>query len=697
MANGKIRTQSSLGKNLVKKTKKDTKMGSLIVAKVKKVYYKEQTVELSTVTEGFSLGNNFSDSGKLSAPYPKEYIGLTPENNVYGNIPIITPGMVVLVGFLEGNVNNPIIISTYGTSELNRKLTRTPMVSGDARDTTQFKYNTAKFNLYPSLTMDYIDGEGEILKTWNGNTFLSITSDSFSQDAATDYMQGTEYKDLDTAKYADGTLIEPRVKRAPNMLFKHQGYTDIYGNEDNHNTMFSLESDGTYRHSVQNSDEQFRTYAELSSSGDYKVRMQEDSIIVGEGQDYLEFGINREDQSFFIFNPHHTFEFNDEGLYIDGVPLIDNIDKGIEDAFKRLNELSEYIDKINDILEGIGERDLRELIKDTNSAITLANNTADKLKTTNTDLANISTRLENTITKYDGITENIQNTYRDLSGGVDNLRADVRKAEQEINNLKINKVFTKLDFLELDETIKGYVKDAVNKPQDTSSNGWFNSYAEGNEVKIVYLPEDTNSIYVNTKYKGKWLGWEDLKQEIASGESKKVNYNAEYTRNSEVTDRNVIYSKNSPVFKHSGIEIKKERNEKLEIPTSVLTSEEGVVSLDVKVPSITKGNIISTGTNNGLSLVLMIDGKVQVQLGNSEITSKNTINKDKFNNIAIRWSVNSKTLTLYVNNEISNITFYDGDKVTIDDTIEIAKDTNMIIKNTILCDKSVKPSDLIGG
>ena len=435
MANN-LRKQASLGTNFIKKTKRDNKVGSLIVAKVKKVYYQEQTVELVTVKDSVSLGNNFSGTGKLSAPFPKEFNGLTPEGNVYGNVPLITPGMIVLVGFIDSDVNNPIIVSTYGTNEFNRQLVRTPMISGDNRDSTQFKYNTSKFNLYPSLNMEYIDGEGDVFKSWNGNTFLSVTSDSFNQESSTDYRYGTDYKELDITKYANGSLIESRIKTAPNVLYKHTGYTDIYGNEDNHITMFYLESDGTFRHSVLNEDSQFRTYTELTGDGNYRVRLQEDSIVVGEGQDYLEFGINRESQSFYITNPHHDFEFRDEGIYLDGYPMIDNIDKDLNKAFERLDELSGYIGKIEDILSGLGERDLRELINDTNTAIELTSKNTESIKLANTTITNVSTRLENAITKYDNMLSTIQVNHNDLSKGVENIRTDLNQTKSEVSTIK---------------------------------------------------------------------------------------------------------------------------------------------------------------------------------------------------------------------------------------------------------------------
>lgn len=513
MATNKLRTQSGLGSDFIKKTKRDNKVGSLVIAKVKKVYYQEQTVELLVVNENTSVGNNFSSTGELSAPYPKSFSGVTPENDIYGDIPIITPGMIVLVGFLNGDVSSPIIVNNYGTREHNKRLARTPMISGDNRDTNQFKYNTAKFNLYPSLNLDYIDGEGDIVKTWNGNTFMSVTSDSFNQESATDYMYGTKYEDLDVTKYADGVLIEPRVKNSPNMLVKHQGYVDINGIADNHVTMFYLDSDGTFRHSILNEEEQFRTYTELSSNGDYKVRLQEDSVIVDEGQDYLEFGIERETQIFYIVNAHHKFEFRDEGIYIDGYPMLDNIDKDIEKAFKKLNELREYIDKIEDILSGLGERDLRELINDTNTAIALAEDTAAKLKTTNTNLDKVSGRLEGAITKYDDMLDKVQQSYKDLSGGIDNLRADVRTNEQDIRAINTEmqgQVFRDLNILELTTNKKGFVIGGLGTPEQTNTSGWFNMQVQEGKKRIVYTPDNEYQEYININTNGEWQGWEKV-------------------------------------------------------------------------------------------------------------------------------------------------------------------------------------------
>lgn len=411
------RTQASLGSQWQRVNSDNLKFDNLILAKVIKVYYQYQTVELQSLSGKMRIAQGLGTSGKFSAPYPKEFTGMTPENNPYGHIPVIVPGTLVLVAFVDGNPSNPIIVNSYGYNDLNTKLVRTPMISGDMRDNEQFKFNSSSYTLKPSLTYEYFDGEGNVVKTWNGKSLLSVTSDHNEQESSTDFMYGTLYDDLFTSRYADNSLIEPRIQRAPNMLFKHQGEFDMYGEPDNHITMFYLSSDGTFRRSTLNKEEQFRTTVEQDNKGNYRVQYQADSVIIGEGQDYVEFGIDTERQEFYVKNLDHSFRFTDDGILVDGKPLLANIDDGINGAFEKLEELEKSMEKINDIIQDLGDRNLRELINATNKAISDVSDLTNALATTNKNVSDNKIKIDNSIIKYDKFMQDIgdyQNTNNEL-------------------------------------------------------------------------------------------------------------------------------------------------------------------------------------------------------------------------------------------------------------------------------------------
>ncbi|QYC50995.1 glycerophosphoryl diester phosphodiesterase [Mammaliicoccus phage vB_MscM-PMS3] len=442
------RTQASLGSQWQRVNSDNLKFDNLILAKVIKVYYQYQTVELQSLSGKMRIAQGLGTSGKFSAPYPKEFTGMTPENNPYGHIPVIVPGTLVLVAFVDGNPSNPIIVNSYGYNDLNTKLVRTPMISGDMRDNEQFKFNSSSYTLKPSLTYEYFDGEGNVVKTWNGKSLLSVTSDHNEQESSTDFMYGTLYDDLFTSRYADNSLIEPRIQRAPNMLFKHQGEFDMYGEPDNHITMFYLSSDGTFRRSTLNKEEQFRTTVEQDNKGNYRVQYQADSVIIDEGQDYVEFGIDTEKQEFYVKNLDHSFRFNDDGILVDGKPLLANIDDGINDAFEKLDKLEKSMERINDIIQDLGDRNLRELINATNKAISDVSDLTNALATTNKNVSDNKTKIDNSIIKYDKFMQDIGDYQITNNEIVNSHTTSINK----INNTELPSI--KLDISNIKNKVK---------------------------------------------------------------------------------------------------------------------------------------------------------------------------------------------------------------------------------------------------
>ena len=429
MGDNVIRRQSGLGNNFSEVTSEDNKMKSLLMARVIKVYYKYQTVELEALTGKLSLGKGNNTEGRFSAPFPKSFTGMTPENEVYGSLPIITPGMMVLVGFINDSPNNPIIINTYGLNEHNKQLVRTPLLSGDIRDSKNYKLNTATFNLFPSLTYQFKDGEGNEVNTWNGYTFQSITSDVNNLPVATDHMDGSYYMDLYTSKYGDKSLIEPRIKQAPAMFFKHQGeYT--HDNElDNHIYMEYLDPDGTFRTSTMDREEQWRTSVEQGNRGDWRVRYQADSLIMDDGLDYMEFGLDSKQQRFYIKNPHHSFEVTDEGIMVDDKPLLSNIDDSLEEAFKHLEEIEHQMEEVQKILDGLGEQSLRDLINATNQAIAKTEENADKITALNKAVNENSNSIKGMIEKYDNFIDTVRTYIQDNDGNINAIRDRLRELE----------------------------------------------------------------------------------------------------------------------------------------------------------------------------------------------------------------------------------------------------------------------------
>lgn len=306
--------QSALGSRLKRVDKDDLIKGNLIFATVKSVNYQFQTAEL----EQSGAMNKVGSKGKFSVPIPREFIGRSPEGSLFGHSPLLAPGTKVLVGFVDGDRNSPVILSSYGKPSDNAILSPLPIKGGEFSNKGIYKYAGAIHKIFPSMTYEFIDGDGTQVKTYPGKTFLSIASKPDEKPSASDFYLGTSYSDLYSSRYGDEKLIEPRSQIAPNILFKHQGTHTAEGNEDTHVTMLGIDEKGAMRASVLDKKAGFRTTQEMDEKGNYRVVHQPNELILGETEDKLEFGINTESQTFYIRQGTKLYEFTDNGMTVDG-------------------------------------------------------------------------------------------------------------------------------------------------------------------------------------------------------------------------------------------------------------------------------------------------------------------------------------------------------------------------------------------
>ena len=425
-----VRTQASLGKGLKEVDKDDFNMNNLFLATITKVNYKYQTVELRT--KFTYAGRSVGTKGEFSAPFPKSFIGKTPEGALFGDNNIIVPGSIALVGFLEGDSGKPFIINVYGAPDDNKMLTPNPIESGDIGNRDIYKYGSMIHQITPSLTYNYLDGEGTSIKSFNGKTFLSITSQEDERPLATDFYTGTEYEDLYTSYYGDGSLVEPRNQVAPNVLLKHRGEFTHDGEEDNHVTTLHITEAGAVRVSVMNTETQERTTQEMDENGNYRVIYQGDELLLDEAQVWVEYGINKETKSFYIKNENQEFEFTDKGVLINGTPLIDNLEGSLQEAFEKLKSIQKDLEDINSLLEGAGKENLEELIRTAKDSIEASGKASSDVEKLRGDISTVSGRVEGNIKKLDDYMKTMQEFVDDTndfiteySGSLDNIKDDI--------------------------------------------------------------------------------------------------------------------------------------------------------------------------------------------------------------------------------------------------------------------------------
>uniref|UniRef100_A0AAU6MXG2 Glycerophosphoryl diester phosphodiesterase n=1 Tax=Staphylococcus phage 184DA TaxID=3110532 RepID=A0AAU6MXG2_9CAUD len=633
-----VRFQSSMGRSLKRVDSDDLNVKGLVLATVSKINYKYQSVEVKV--NNLTLGRHIGDDGSLSVPYPKSFIGRTPEGSVFGTKPLITEGSVVLIGFLNDDINSPIILSVYGDNEQNKMINTNPLDGGKFNTESVYKYSSSLYEILPSLNYKYDDGEGTSIRTYNGKSFFSMTSGEEEKPQATDFYTGTEYQDLFTSYYGNKTLIEPRIQKAPNMLFKHQGVFYDDGTPDNHITTLFLSERGDIRTSVLNTETQQRTTQEMSSDGSYRVIKQDDDLMLDESQVWIEYGIS-EDNKFYIKNDKHKFEFTDDGIYIDDNPMLENLDESIAGAMKNLNEIQKELDEINYLLEGVGKDNIEELIVSTKESIEASNQATSDVNRLTTQISDVSGRTEGIITQFQKFRdETFKDFYEDASTVINEVNQNFPSMKTDVNNLK-----TKV-----------------------------------NNIEKTEIPN------INTEV-------ENIKQQLSD-----INVNTEvvegiFTRNQELTYRNATYLKNEPIYSDGGIEVFSSRQESLKIPSQGLSVDEGTVSIKIQPTTNQSGNIL-TLEGDSVLYIQLINSKVKASIAGNILQSTSNIPINEYTTITLKWSKNSKTFMLFINGVNEGLINYETPTGNIKGYILVSNNSDMTVKDIIIRDRPMKNKEI---
>jgi hypothetical protein len=337
-----MRFQSQLGKQIQRRYKEGQNVVKLSLARVTKVNYKYNTVDVVTTVHKNSTTQNPTDNGKFSARLPVAFGGTTPEGNAYGSTTLVTVGSLVLIGYLEGNKDNPIVLNIYSDSDNQSQLTRTTFSSADESEEALQRELWQLFTLYPSMTYENIDGNGNKEVTFSGKTFIYITD----TDPDNAYVQdgGFNYEDLPSSRYADGDLIEPKSPNAPTVLYVHQG---IY---DKHRVTFFIKSDGTVRLGSRHTEGTGITFMELGTTGEFRIVKQNGTTNPEEEPEtFSSMGIT-DSGNVVLQSENHVFEITKHGFFVDGQALSSFAGGGgetIDDILKDIEDLQDQIDNID--------------------------------------------------------------------------------------------------------------------------------------------------------------------------------------------------------------------------------------------------------------------------------------------------------------------------------------------------------------
>lgn len=283
---GDIRRQASLGTELKRNINNNNSTSELVLARVSKIDYENNSIEYVVQTDGMNNSSGAITNG--GARLPVSFGGKNGYGNSYGSVNTIRVNDVVLIGFVGGKKNSPIVISRYLSDEDAYLLSD---YSGDQymapNDEDMYDKTNSYRDLYPDLTYEYHNGNGYYEHTFSGNSFL-VMDDYTIKGNFVDYPVGevdsATYYSLRGNKYKDGTDFDTLNYLSPNIFFRHQGsyLIDENGDEklDHHQTNLSISPQGSTRITSFHDDEKWLSLFSIDgNNGEINITREKDNTV----------------------------------------------------------------------------------------------------------------------------------------------------------------------------------------------------------------------------------------------------------------------------------------------------------------------------------------------------------------------------------------------------------------------------------
>lgn len=427
---GGRRFQAGLGSEHKRLYKEGQQINTLLLAQVIQVNYKYNTVDLLALQHKEVFQNSYANEGRFSARLPMEFGGRNLAGQPYGQVNPIAVGTVVLVGFINSDKDMPIVISVYNNNDVNKQLSRTRFANAEPTDMALAGQMYQKFSLYPSLTYDSIDGDGNRIVTFSGKSFIAFDTKDMQNSPMTDASYGSRYEDLGTSYYNDGELIEPMKGRAPNVLFKHQGILDDDNKPDTHNFMIHINPDGTYRTSMMDTEQDWRTMFEMTPEGKIRLRRQGDTVRLNDGFEIGELGIN-EEGIVYLRNGDMDLEVREDGIYSQGKLITESIN--LDDIYEKLANVTFEINKTNESLQILADK---SEVQD------------GKIVNLETEITIVAGKVESKVSATE-VQDMIDSSIVDMAEAIKQAQEDADRANQIISDMASDNRLTPSEKLEL--------------------------------------------------------------------------------------------------------------------------------------------------------------------------------------------------------------------------------------------------------
>lgn len=291
MAKSKARLQPHLGR-IKDNYKGNNDMGGVLaLAKVLKVHHKQGTVDVQTIRTNDVISSDPSNEGKFAArvlTVNAYYDSMLSTSS--GVQEPIQEGQLVLLAFMDGYKNNPIILGSYhNTWDAAQNIL--PMNYPLTPDTNMWdKREALKYlRVHPSQWYMRVDGIGAMEMSHPSKTFLQMDPDIYGE-GINDTHGGYDQINLNERDPQFGTSRSGRTQETTNpvnVLFVHRSSA-----EDDLTTWTKLfiNAHGMFRVTRDNNDNML-SYFQMTETGGMKIRRQIDTPVHEGGNNYSEINL----------------------------------------------------------------------------------------------------------------------------------------------------------------------------------------------------------------------------------------------------------------------------------------------------------------------------------------------------------------------------------------------------------------------
>ena len=426
----KPRLQALLGDQ---KPVASVKANQLIMAKVMKVNYLYNTVEVITIHNREMLVKQKAN-GQFSARIPSMYGGSFANGQTYGENYPINVGDQVLIGFMEEDKSAPIVLGVYKDSSVAYELAGTDKTGGNPdMDEAGRKQTMEYFRLFPSQTYDWVDGTGGREVTLQGKSFWKSAVGLFGSARLNDY--GYNYDNLERI-HLRGRDVLPTEPTLPQIMFQHNSEDALTA------TSLLFDDDGTFSLSKVNNKSTDKTRSELRIEGSNGLfmRTQSDSKKHSDDSPYSEIGIDGLVP--YLQTPKHKLTITDaDGLLFDGQPIkADGDSKVIDELKKEVDKLESNLNDLAKVVGGEVDGEIKDLLADVKSLQDELKTLSDNFDDSRRTLGEYDERLkkdEKSIKLNSGALDNLTVLINNAAGSYESLQSRLDTIEQKANSSEI--------------------------------------------------------------------------------------------------------------------------------------------------------------------------------------------------------------------------------------------------------------------